>query len=108
MSKAEIVINNKRYVISCEDGQEERLSELGERLNIRVSNMADAMGDIGIERLFLAAALSLIDELEDAELDAGVKSLDERIAAIEVRAAKALTDAAGRIESLSAHLERAH
>ncbi|MFC7292492.1 cell division protein ZapA [Hirschia litorea] len=108
MSKAEIIINKKRYIVSCEEGQEERLHELGRRLDARVSSMAQAMGDIGVERLFLASALSLLDELDDVEQNAGMKSLDDRISAIETRAAKALNDAAGRIESLSAHLERSH
>ncbi|ACT60652.1 cell division protein ZapA [Hirschia baltica] len=108
MSKAELIINKKRYIVSCEEGQEARLTKLGERLDKRVIGLAEVMGEIGVERLFLAAALSLLDELDDAEMDAGVKSLDERITAIEARAAKALSDAASRIESLSAHLERAH
>ncbi len=108
MTKAEITINQKRYVISCEDGQEQRLSELGQRLDRRVTEMSKNMGDIGVERLFLAASLSLLDEIDELEQGAGVKSLDERILAVERRAAKALTDAAVRIESLSAHLARAN
>ena len=108
MSKAELIINKKRYIVSCEAGQEERLQELGSRLDRRVVELADVMGDIGVERLFMAASLSLLDELEEAEQNNGSKSLDERIEAIELRAAKALSDAAGRIETLSAHLERAH
>ncbi len=108
MSKAELIINKKRYVVSCEVGQEKHLQELGNRLDSRVQTMIDAMGDIGVERLFLACALSLLDELDETEQNNGVKSLDDRITAIENRAAKALSDAAGRIESLSAHLERTH
>ncbi len=108
MSKAELNINKKRYIVSCEQGQEKRLQELGARLDERVVELAQVMGDIGVEQLFLAASLSLLDELEEAEQSAGVNSLDERIEAIEQRAAKALSDAAGRIESLSAHLDRAH
>lgn len=108
MSKAEIIINKKRYVVSCEEGQEERLNQLGQRLNTRVTSMAEAMGDIGVERLFLAAALSLLDELDEVEQGAGENAIEERIAAIEMQAARALNDAAGKIETLSAHLDRPH
>jgi cell division protein ZapA len=107
MSKAEIIVNGKRYVISCEAGQENRLQDLGNRLDQRVTAMSDAVGDIGSERLIMAAALSILDELDDCEKKVGIKSLDERISAIETRAAKALSEAAGRIETLSAHLARA-
>ena len=107
MSRAEIVINGKRFFVSCDEGQESRLQDLGARLNRRVEDMNEAMGDIGMERLLVAASLSLLDELEMVETGVGVKSLDERISAIEHHAAKALSDAAKRIEAISATVDRA-
>ena len=107
MSRAEIVINGKRFFVACDEGQESRLKTLGDRLDRRVKDMNGAMGDIGMERLLVAAALSVLDELELVENGAGVKSLDERISAVEFKAAKALTDAAKRIEAITDAVDRA-
>lgn len=107
MAKAEITINGKRYVVSCEEGQETRLQTLGERLDARVQEMSSALGDIGAERLFLATAISLLDELEDVESKVGMDRLDTRIADIETRAVQALVDAAGRIQRINDRIEKA-
>lgn len=105
MAKADITINGKKYLVSCDDGQESRLRQLADRFDNRVTEMFSALGDIGTERLFLAAALSIIDELEDTERRTGADLLDERISQIENAAIKALVDAAERIERLSGRVE---
>ena len=107
MAKADISVNDKRYLVACEDGQEERLRMLAERFDKRVGDMHSAMGDIGTERLFLAAALSLIDELEDAEKRNGVDALERRIDQIEDAAVKALIDAAQRIDRIASKVDQA-
>jgi cell division protein ZapA len=55
MAKAELIVADKRYALSCAPGQEARLEELGARFDARVSELKEALGDIGAERLFLAA-----------------------------------------------------
>ena len=65
------------------------------------------MGDIGAERLFLAAGISLLDELDAQAVDTGAAELDDRIRTLENRAATLLTDAASRIEMLSLRLDEA-
>ena len=107
MAKADISVNGKRYLVACEDGQENRLHQLADRFDQRVTGMAGVMGDIGAERLFLAAALSLIDELEDTERQTGLSHLDQRISTIENSAVQALLEAAERIERISGRVERA-
>lgn len=109
MAKADISINGKRYMVSCEDGQENKLLRLSERFDSRVGEMSAALGDIGTERLFLAAALSIIDELEEAEtLKADLEAESEtRLAALENTTMKALVEAAERIERMSGRVEDA-
>lgn len=107
MSKAELIIGGKRYILSCAPGQEARLGELGERFDQRVAELTEALGDIGPERLFLAAGLSLIDELDAVSRDTPAADLDGRIASLERRAAAALTEAAARIEAISQRVEKA-
>ncbi len=107
MAKAELTIAGTRYALSCAPGQEARLEELGSRFDQRVKELTEALGDLGAERLFLAAGISLLDELDAQAVDTGAKALDDRIRNLEHRAATLLTDAAARIESLSRRVDEA-
>lgn len=107
MAKAELTIAGKRYALSCAPGQEARLEELGARFDQRVTELMEALGDLGAERLFLAAGISLLDELDAQAVDTGVSGLDDRIRNLEDRAATLLTDAAARIEMLSRRVDEA-
>lgn len=107
MSKAELTIAGKRYILGCAPGQEARLEELGVRFDQRVGELTEALGDIGPERLFLAAGLSLIDELDAVSRETGAADLDSRIRTLEGRAARALSEAAARIEALSQRVDQA-
>ena len=107
MAKAELTIAGKRYALSCAPGQEARLEELGARFNNRVNELIEALGDLGPERLFLAAGLSLLDEIDAQDSKNGNKALDDRIRNLEQRAAGMLTDAAARIEALSRRVDEA-
>ena len=110
-NKAELTIGGKRYLLSCVPGQEARLEELGARFDQRVAEMTEALGDIGPERLFLAAGLSLIDELDALTAQGGAPAqaadFDDRIRTLERRAATALAEAAARIEALSQRVDQA-
>lgn len=107
MAKAELLIGGKRYVLSCAPGQEARLEELGARFDQRVKELTEALGDLGAERIFLAAGLSLIDELDAQASSSGTKALDDRIRGLEQRAATMLADAAARIEAISRRVDEA-
>ncbi|MCF8508587.1 MAG: hypothetical protein RIR41_2055 [Pseudomonadota bacterium] len=107
MAKAELEIAGRRYALSCAPGQEARLEELGARFDQRVLELTEALGDLGPERLFLAAGLSLLDELDAQAVGTGAKAMDDRIRNLENRAATLLTDAAARIEMLSRRVDEA-
>ena len=109
MAKADISINGKRYLVACEDGQEDRLRHLASHFDSRVGEMSNALGDIGTERLFLAAALSLIDELEDVRTRSSstAAEAESRLNTLEHAAMTALISAAERIERMSVRVEDA-
>jgi cell division protein ZapA len=107
VAKAELLIAGKRYALSCAPGQEARLEELGARFDQRVLELTDALGDLGAERLFLAAGLSLLDELDAQAVGFRAKAMDDRIRNLENRAATLLTDAAARIQMLSRRVDEA-
>ena len=109
MSKAEIVLRGKTFSIACADGQEARLEELGRKLNERLVEMEETIGDVGDTRLLVAAGLSLINDLEvgAAPTDAAeMADLDNRITLVERTAAAALSDAASRINSIAGKIEK--
>ena len=107
MAKAELTIAGKRYALSCAPGQEARLEELGARFDQRVRELTEALGELGAERLFLAAGISLLDELDAQAVGTGVAEMDDRIRSLENRAATLLSDAAARIEMLSRKVDEA-
>lgn len=99
MAKADITLRGRAYAIACAPGQEVRIRHLAEQLGTRVDQIADAVGDIGEERLLLIAALALLDEL-DAARNAKPPPDAER------RAIARLEGAAARIDALAARIER--
>ena len=107
MAKADLIISGKRYTLACAPGQEVRLQELGARFDQRVLELVAALGDLGAERLFLAAGLSLLDELDAQASATGTKALDDRIRGLEQRAAATLSEAAARIEAISRRVDEA-
>lgn len=100
MAKADIKIRGRAYSVACAPGQEDRLVALSRQLDGRVQDIANAVGNIGDERLLLIAALALLDEL-DASHRAQAAAAGPDIA----RAAQALTDTAARVEALAARIE---
>ncbi|MEM1148357.1 MAG: cell division protein ZapA [Pseudomonadota bacterium] len=100
MAKADIRIRGRTYSVACAPGQESRLVELSRQLDVRVEDIAKAVGNIGDDRLLLIASLALLDEL-DASHRAQASAAGPDIA----RAAQALGDTAARIEALAARIE---
>ena len=102
MAKADIVVNNRRYSVACAPGQQQRLVTLGAELNKRINEIAGAVGDIGEARLFLIAALSLLDELDvcktaTSRAGPGVSKPNQEVHAL-------LADATARIDALATRL----
>lgn len=100
MAKADIKIQGRSYSVACAPGQEERLKGLAQQLDVRVRDIANAVGNIGDDRLLLLAALALLDEL-----DASHRAQMEQAGPDVARAAHALQDTAMRIEALAARIE---
>lgn len=63
MAQVEIPVNGHLYKVACENGQEQRLIELGRYFDRHVVRLAGEIGQIGEPRLLLLAALTICDEL---------------------------------------------
>ena len=65
MANVNIKFNNKEFLLSCEDGQEEHLQELATYLNEKFDNLKSTLGNIGENKLLLITTIKLIDEYFD-------------------------------------------
>ena len=75
MANVNIKFNNKDYLLSCDDGQEEDLKTLTKFLDKKYSNLKDKLGNIGENKLLLITSIQVIDEYFD--LKQRVKSQKE-------------------------------
>ena len=65
MANVNIKFNNKDYILSCDDGQEESLKKLTKFLDKKYSELKDKLGNIGENKLLLITTIQLIDEYFD-------------------------------------------
>ena len=65
MANVNIKFNNKDYLLSCDDGQEESLKKLTKFLDNKYSELKEKLGNIGENKLLLITTIQLIDEYFD-------------------------------------------
>jgi cell division protein ZapA len=118
MSHINVTINGRQYRMACEEGQEARLLQLAEGFEARIGDLRGRFGEVGDSRLTVMAALTVADELLDAE--ARIRALEDEVAALrnvrvaasdriratQVAVAAALNSAADRIEKTTQVLNR--
>ncbi len=117
MAKVSFDINGRKYNLGCDDGEEERLAGLGQKLDERIKILANQFGQIGDLRLLVMAGITMTDELEELsenleeqaeKLNADMRRDSQRTLKLaqksEISAADALEDAARRIERLAKRL----
>ena len=62
MANVNIKFNNKDYLLSCDDGQEESLKKLVSFLDKKYIELKDQLGNIGENKLLLITSIKLIDD----------------------------------------------
>ena len=65
MANVNIKFNNKDYLLSCDDGQEESLKKLTKFLDKKYTELKDKLGNIGENKLLLITTIQLIDDYFD-------------------------------------------
>mgnify|MGYP001214268594 FL=1 len=65
MANINVKFNNKDYLLSCDDGQEESLKKLTKFLDKKYTELKDKLGNIGENKLLLITTIQLIDEYFD-------------------------------------------
>ncbi len=62
MGNVTIKFNNKEFILSCEDGQEEHLEELLVQISQKFNNLKNDLGNLGENKLLLITAVKIMDE----------------------------------------------
>lgn len=109
MSQVEILVNDRTYKVTCDDGQEARLRQLAGYFDRHVSQLARELGQIGDTRLMLLSALTVCDEVFELkrrimELGEGSKALDAETIGGASRVIEAATK---RVEAMAEKVESA-
>lgn len=124
MAVAELMVAGRVYRLPCSPEQEAHLKALAAQFEARAGMIAGALSGLDQETVFLAAGLSLIDEMAEAAAAAPVVAAEPAAAGeqgagpggaladgadvrVAERLARALTLAAERIEALVEEIDTA-
>jgi len=105
MAQVSVTIDNRKYRLACNEGEEARLESLAGLIDDKIGELRSSFGEIGDQRLVVMAALTVADSLQEA-LDANAAER-ERIKAVEDRNetfASRLDQLSSRLESLAGQL----
>ncbi len=106
MAQVTVIINNRRYDIACDDGQEAHLTRLAQSLDKRVEELTASIGQIGDSLLLVMASLLVADELSEAHAELEALRGDGREPAAAAAAVPELERLADRIEAIAEKLEQ--
>ena len=76
MANVNVKFNNKEYLLSCDEGQEENLKELANYLDSKYNNLKKNLGNIGEGKLLLIAAIQMVDDYFDLKKKVDTKKND--------------------------------
>ncbi len=65
MAEVTVTINNRNYGVSCDNGQEQRVAELGQYIDERLKSIASAGVATTESHLLVLTSLVLADEIHD-------------------------------------------
>jgi len=79
MANVNIKFNNKDYLLSCDDGQEESLKKLTSFLDKKYNELKEQLGGIGENKLLLITTIKILDDYFNLKqkIDSQKNKLDE-------------------------------
>jgi cell division protein ZapA len=105
MPQLTVVVNDRTYTVSCDDGEEEHLRQLALNLDTRVRALAGSVGQVGDTRLLAMVALMLLDELGEAkDTIVALKNGAGAPPNTEETLAEMLENATSRLEAIAARM----
>ena len=79
MANVSIKFNNKEFLLSCEDGQEEHLEELLIQINQKFNELKNNLGNLGENKLLLITSVKIMDEYYETK-----KKVDQKKNQLEI------------------------
>lgn len=111
MGEVNITISGKNYGISCQDGQEKRVSDLGNYVSERLKSVAGAGAATSENHLLVLTALMLSDEIFDLRENVGARTQQLQGAQAnennEEEVAQAIDQLADRIDQIAQRIQSA-
>ena len=111
MGEVNISISGKNYGISCQDGQEKRVTDLGEYVNQRLKSIAQAGAATNENHLLVLTALMLSDEVFDLRDNVGAQASQPQAPqanpAEEEEIVQAIDHLANRIDQIAKRIQAA-
>lgn len=106
MAQVEITINGQSYRVACEDGQEQRLTDLARMVDAHVGDLVEQVGQVGHTRLLVMASLLVADELVELR-EAGNGGEEEAAGNGPRQAVEAMDRVSSRLATIAERLNRA-
>jgi cell division protein ZapA len=117
MGQVSVSVNGRNFMVACDDGQEDHVTELAAYIDGHVTELSNSVGQVGDARLMLMASLLVTDEL--SEMINRVESLEKEIESLqgtqgdhtrrantaETKVAEILDSATKTIQDLAARVE---
>ena len=66
MAQVSVTIDNRKYRLACNEGEEARLEQLAAMIDGKIAELRASFGEIGDQRLVVMAALTIADSLAEA------------------------------------------
>ncbi len=116
MPQVNITIAGRIYRMACGEGEEPHLSALAERLDDRIGRLRRDFGEIGDQRITVMAAITVLDDLSEAEMRIAVlrgeitalreerEQQDRRLVAITDAVAATLDGVSDEIDGITSRL----
>lgn len=108
MAEVRLNIIGREYIVTCRDGEEARLQELGQMVDTKAREAGGSAGGLNESRQLLFAALLLADQIKEcghsaSSAQAASQTFD---AAAALGMAQSLEKLAERVESFASGLEQ--
>ena len=111
MAEVTLTLNGRNYSISCENGQEQRVLDLGHYVDQRIKAIARSGAATNEAHLLVLTALMLSDEIFDIRAMLGQMDQQmlesERARGDDDHIARHIDQMASRIDQLAARIQRA-
>jgi cell division protein ZapA len=105
MAQVSVTIDNRKYRVACNEGEETRLGQLAAMIDGKITELRASFGEIGDQRLVVMAALTIADSLAEARDQLEAMRERSRAALARSEAAAVQMDALGaRLEALADQL----